>query len=342
MGTGGDAGTSVFFNPQQAGMGEVTPADELMHWECCEETEHPGLVETQWFGFSVPEHDIDVLTYLWAHPNIKLISGGVWGWQGIKRDTLASEMFDMQNFIPDELVREGDLDDYRLDCGYRVEILEPLQKVRIRYDDESRRNSFDVTLTAIMPPAPVASGKHFDQAVRTEGKLLLRGKPYEVNGFHMRDRSWGETRPETARAVPPIYYSVPVFGEDLVVHVTAVDDPDRDPAWRGMFSWDGEMAAEYNRGWIWRDGELFAVEEVSVQTAWDAATGHVTGQSIELTDSGGRELEVRGTVTAACPWHTYPNMRAEICLTRWECEGRTGWGDLQAIAWNDFLHQLMG
>ncbi len=46
--------------------------------------------------------------------------------------------------------------------------------------------------------------------------------------------------------------------------------------------------------------------------------------------------ELTGTITAACHWNTGPNVDMSISLTRWECRGRTGYGDTQAASWTDF------
>lgn len=336
------AGTSVFFNPHRPGFGQVTEADERMHWDACTEIDDPALIETQFLGFNVPEHDIAVFTYLRAHPNLKLLSSGVWGWQGVKPDQLASEMFDIRDYIPDEPLREGGLEALRLDSGYRVDVLEPLERIRIRYEDASRQNSFDVTATAVMPPAVTSNGRHFEQAMRTEGRLVLRGRAHDVAGFHMRDRTWGETRLDAPHHAPPMYWSSPVFGDDFALNVTGVDDPARDPIWHGIYEFDRETAAAYNRGWVWRDGELHGLETSSIRTDWDRATGHPTSQTIDITDSGGREFQLTATITAACGWHYFSNMRVGICLARWECEGRIGWGECQTVAWTDFVHHLMG
>jgi hypothetical protein len=75
---------------------------------------------------------------------------------------------------------------------------------------------------------------------------------------------------------------------------------------------------------------------VSIRTVWDPTTGYMTRQIIELTDIGGREF----TLTATCFWHAWSNLRANIGLARWECDGRVGSGDVQAFAQTDFIRHL--
>jgi hypothetical protein len=336
-----ESNSSFFMNQQAAGFGSYTPDDELLHREANAAHDDDSVVETQYLGFNVPEADVHVLNYLWAHPNLHVISGGVWGWQGVKRQALAAEMFDMRQFMSDRLLEGGDLADYQLPSGYRVQVLQPLEKIRVSYEDRLRGNAFDVTLTAIMPPAMVASGKHFDQAMRTEGTLLLRGRPYTVGGHTVRDRSWGETRPEGPRNTPPIFWMTAVFDDDFAVHFMGFEDPASSPAWGGIYDPDPALQA-INRGWVWLDGELAGVESVAFSTDWDLTTGHPARQAARVTDSAGRELDLTGTITAACHWNTWSNVNMSICLTRWECRGRTGYGDTQAALWTDFVHGLAG
>jgi hypothetical protein len=335
-----EAGTSVFFNPQQRGLGAAVATDDEMHWDDAAALGEPTAVETQFLGFNVPDANINAFTYLWAHPNLGVVTGGAWAWQGIRPDALTSELFDMRDYLSDGAIREGGLSRLRLENSYRVDVIDPLERIRIRYDDAARGNHFDVTATAVMPPAMVASGKHFDQAMRTEGRLRLRGRDYVVNGFHVRDRSWGETRAETPRQVPPLYWTSPVFGDDFAVNVTGVDDPAADPVWAGLYDFDAEKAAALNRGWVWRDGELHDVVSSSVRTQWDRRSLYPVSQTIDVTDSAGRQFTMTSEVTAACNWHVYSNVRVAFCLARWTCDGRTGWGEIQAVTWTDFLYHL--
>jgi hypothetical protein len=335
-----DGNTSFFMNRQAPGFGSYAPEDDLLHREQNAEHDDDSVVETQFLGFNVPAADMHVVNYLWVHPNLHVVSGGTWGFQGIKGQALSAEMFDMRQFMSDRLLEPGDLADYELPSGYRVQVLQPLEKIRVSYDDPLRGNAFDVTLTAIMPPAMLASGKHFDQAMRTEGRLSLRGRSYAVDGYTVRDRSWGETRPEAPRAAPPVLWMTAVFGDDFAVHFTGFEDPASSPVWREVYEPDPAMQA-VNRGWVWLDGELTGVESVTFSTRWDLGTGHPLGIVGRVVDSAGREFELTGTITAACHWNTWPNVEMSICLTRWECRGRTGYGDTQAAAWTDFTHRLL-
>jgi len=72
--------TSFFMNAQTTGFGNATAADEKMHHEVNSAIDDPALVETQFFSFNVPEHQIMSLCYQWAHPNLRVFGGGPWVW----------------------------------------------------------------------------------------------------------------------------------------------------------------------------------------------------------------------------------------------------------------------
>jgi hypothetical protein len=332
--------TSFFQNAQSPGFGPYTPADDLLHREMNSAVDDPALTETQFLGFSVPEAGIHCLNYLWVHPNLELLTGGVWAWQGVKRHQLAAELFDMRQFMEDEPIRKGDLADFELPMGYRVKVLQPLEKIRIAYDDPSRGNAFDVTLTAIMPPAMVASGKHFDQAMRTEGEITLRGRSHRVDGYTVRDRSWGEVRPENPRAVPPLHWLTGVFDDDFAFHMMGVEDPSSDPIWKEAFP-DGGSLTAINRGWIWRNGELTGLASARLTTRWNVDTGYPVGHTLQLIDTNGFELSLTGTITASCSWSTWSNVNMLISLSRWEHDGRIAWGDSQVATWTDFVYRCL-
>jgi hypothetical protein len=78
--------TSYFMNAQVAdSFGRAHPHDAGIHRDERDRVSDPALVETVFCGFSIPEADIHCLNYVWLHPNLRLMSGGAWCWQGSKR-----------------------------------------------------------------------------------------------------------------------------------------------------------------------------------------------------------------------------------------------------------------
>lgn len=331
--------TSYFMNAQVSdSFGETHAGDEGMHRDARAESSDPALVETVFAGFNVPEADIHCLNYLWLHPNLRLMSGGAWCWQGFKRSQLEAELFDMRDFIPDAAITDGggDLTDVTLPNGYRYQVLEPLEKIRMSYDDPARGNGFDVTLSAIMPTAMLPSNRHFDQVMRSTGTLTLRGEQYTVDGYAARDRSWGEARTEDPTGLSGIHWLVATFGDDYAIHVTGLEDPET-AQWRDRFAEDPALSRAMNRGWVWQDGELRTVASVHIETEWDQAGRRQAAHRVVVVDDSGAEHRLHGQIQAAANWHTWSNVHMSVGLTRWEADGRIGHGDSQMAMWADFV-----
>lgn len=334
--------TSYFMNAQVAdSFGEAKPSDEGMHREARTEVIDPGLVETVFGGFSVPEADIHCLNYIWLHPNLRVMSGGAWCWQGFKPLQQQCELFEMRDFVPDTAITDagGDVTDVTMPNGYRYEVLEPLQKIRMSYDDPARGNSFEVTQTAVMPIAMLPSNKHFDQVMRSEGTLTLRGEQYTIDGYAVRDRSWGEARTEDPAGASGIHWLMAMFGDDYAVHVTGLEDPET-AQWRDRFPEDPAMSEAMNRGWVWKDGSLRTVTSARIETEWDAAARRQAAHQVVVVDDSGEEHRLSGEIRACSSWNTWSNVHMSVGLTRWESNGRIGHGDSQIAMWTDFVRAV--
>ncbi|OBH11044.1 hypothetical protein [Mycobacterium sp. E1747] len=336
--------TSYFMNAQVAdSFGSTHPGDEGMHRLERDRISDPALVETVFCGFSVPEADIHCLNYVWLHPNLRLMSGGAWVWKGIKQTQLEAELFDMRDFVPDRSITDdgGDLLDVTLPNGYRYQVLEPLERIRMSYADPHRGNAFDVTATAVMPPAMLPSNRHFDQMMRTSGTVTLRGEELRVDGYSIRDRSWGEARTEDPTGLSGIHWLVAMFGDDYAVHVTGLEDPST-AQWRNRFDEDAGLSQKMNRGWVWRDGRLLTVTSARIETEWDTTGRRQAAHRVVVIDETGAEHRLHGEIRAAAPWHTWSNVHMSIGLARWECDGRVGHGDSQVAMWTDFVRAAFG
>jgi hypothetical protein len=319
---------SYFGRAQPVGFGAYCADDELLHRDYIDQIKDAALTETQMINFSVPDARIHSVNYIWHRPHMRLITGGVWAWQGVKTIGLSSELFDIRNYPDDPLVA-GDLDDFTLACGYHVEVLTPMEKVRITYEDAAVGNAFDVTLTATMPPAMLVNGKHFDQAMRARGVVRLRNSAYAVDSWSIRDRSWGEARREDPTWMPPMYWISAVFSDDLAFHAVGLDGPTPEPSWYGRLDWDGARTTAINRGWVWRSAELTPLTTINITTEIDHRTGYPTAQLLELTDHYGHQYRLTGSVTAASNWSVWSNFSMRPSLTRWEFDDKVGTGEIQ-------------
>jgi hypothetical protein len=330
---------TAFWEAKNVSFLTATPDCDLLHPAARDTNRSPTLTETQFFGFSVPEENIHALTYMWHHPNLGVVSGGAWVWQGIKSHVLASELFNWTSFASEDVLA-NDLWDCRFDNGYHVQTIEPLKRHRLRYADEARQNAFDIELEALMEPMLLQTGMHFEQAMRARGELTLRGKTYQVDCTHVRDRSWGQGRSEQHAPSPPIDWMTGVFSDTFMFGCTAYDHPDLNPDWTGHLEVPGGDPTK--GGWVYRDGTLIPVVATRKRVHNDYATLVPTTAEMVMTDAAGHDYEIHGQVVSANRFAVWPNMDTWICLARWECEGQTCYGDLQQVQWHDYIREFLG
>jgi hypothetical protein len=329
----------AFWEQKNTDFGAVTPGLDLLHPEFGERDSNPELTETQYLGFNIPEKDIHALCYIWHHPNLGVVTGGVWAWQGVKSNSLACEIFDFLTYVDDKCLA-NDLHDYELPNSYGVQVVEPLKKLRMRYSDPYRGNAIDVDFTAMMEPMVLSTGMHFEQGMKTSGTVTFAGVDHVVDAFTVRDRSWGQARREVHVDAPPMGWMTCVFGDDFAFGASAFDSEDTNPEWKGVMTIPGGDPTR--GGWILRGGELVPVVSTVKRTIRNRQTLFPEGVEMTVTDANGRNYEIRGTVTAASNWRTWHNFETVICLVRWECEGRVGYGDHQEVLFHDYIRQFIG
>src|SRR3954470_7661711 len=126
--------TKGFWEAKNTSLVEADPRDEHLHPESREREPGYSLTETQYLGFNIPEHDIHALCHMWHHPNLGVVSGGVWVWQGIKPHPMTCELYGGHDWI-DGAILADDLRHFTMPNSYEVEVIEPLKRLRMRYRD---------------------------------------------------------------------------------------------------------------------------------------------------------------------------------------------------------------
>jgi hypothetical protein len=316
----------------------AAPEDEFLHPVANSLVPGDSVTETQYFGFNIPEKQIDALCYMYHHPHLGVVSAGAWVWRGRKRHNFQSEIFDWVNFENDRCL-DGDLHRVEFANGYRTEVIEPLKRHRIGYADPLRGNSFEIEYDAITPPVLMKRGLHFEQGVRAQGQLTLGGERHAVDCIAFRDRSWGAVRPEAHSPLPPIGWLQCVFSEDFAIAVTACDSLDSDPDWKDVL----QLPAGDNLigGWVWDKGQLSPVAKITKSTQREYDTLFPTTVEASVTDAAGRNYRIRGETVAAGHWQTWMNFSAAYCLDRYECNGQVTHGDFQEVQSLDYVSRFM-
>lgn len=313
------------------GFGSSEPHHEYFQtgWE----SEADSVTQTWYWGFSVPEAAINCFAYCWTHPNLHVVTGGLMIYQGMKPQPLACELFDLRTFNNMDLV--GDGSDIRFPNSMRVEVIEPLQHVRLTFDDPSRETSVDVDIRATAPPLMRSNNRHFEQVMKVTGILILRGKTYVVDCYNVRDRSWGEPRPEDHATLPPYTWVTGAFGEEFAFNLGAHDDPAKNPEWLGTYNLAPETI--FKDGWVQIDGKQRRIARASKITRREFPQCRPLRHEIEMEDTAGRSYVITGDLVAQSGWGGWPNIICHLGLVKWSWEGRTGYGESQEVQWNDYI-----
>lgn len=326
-----------FWEVKNTSFGTAKPEDDFLHLQYRDEITDPALTETQYFGFSIAEENIFGLCYMWHHPNLGVVTGGAWVWQGFKPYSLQCELFDIVTYMSDDCLA-NDLHDFILQNGYRASVIEPLQKFRVRYQDEQQNNAFDIHFEAIIAPMMQSSGLHLEQAMRAKGELTLQGKHYVVNCATVRDRSWGTPRPEHHQDLPPMAWMTAVFNDDFIIGCTAFDSLDSNPDWAGTLEIPGGETVK--GGWVYKDGEMVPIVSAKKKTLRNKDTLFYESLVMELVDSKGRCFNIKGTACASSGWQAWHNFSSVISLSRWECDGLVTYGDHQECFWQHYIRKF--
>jgi hypothetical protein len=292
------------------------------------------LVETSYYGFSIPEENIHCEIYHWAHPKFGVTSGGVMIFRGKKSRAIDADYTNYINFQP----LPDDITDCTYTDGLAIKMVGPSEFV-FSYNDSEANTSFEFTAKGIMPPAFRPTGGHITQAMRTTGTLTLRGQRYDFDSYFTRDRSWGDPRAERRLDIPPIGWHVGAFGDDLAFHVCSFDSANWNPVISEKYPGLAE-GKHHIWGYIWKNGKTLGVKTCEKVTRHgpDGLAPDIV--ELKIIDEYDAVYSLHGTITCALPINVFQNMSSfHFCLTRWVMDGesRVGWGDTQQAVYQDFL-----
>lgn len=331
---------AFYLNKLRGAMGRYDESCDQLHPELAQESSHHAFTETLYFGFNVPKANIDGLCYVIHRPNLGVVEGGVQVFQGVKRSMLASEIFDFRNYMSDKDFVKGNLQSFKLESGLCFERTSGRHEFHLRYDDPARKNTIDLVVTPASEPVVWPNGRHFEQTMKNDGEVVLRGRRYRIDGYHVRDRSWEAARLERPESIPGQAWFFGAKDSSVSFQCTSCDHPDLKPQWQGCF--DVGVERSLLGGWIWMDGEMAFVETARNRVLRNRDTLFPEVIDIDIVDTKGRRIEAHGTITAAAPFFPYLNLRGVFCLVRWETSaGDIMWGEIQDAQFTDFVHMMM-
>ena len=206
----------------------ITRRDEYFH----ERSDDPHWNESGWFSFMVPERRLSGMVYCYHRPNMGYSTGGFAAWDptGDRYDDCL--WYDLEQISP--LAARTEMFDFTLPSGLTVACVEPLHEYRLHYKDDG----CDVDFTwrrarpPYSPPLPASQSQwgrnHYDQIGRMTGRVEVDGETIDVDGWSMRDHSWGPrkvAKDQRGRFV----WAIASENDAFLVWASAAQPPDRDP-----------------------------------------------------------------------------------------------------------------
>ena len=300
--------------------------------------------ETNWFGMMfIPEKQIQFDTYVWAHPNMRVVYSGLYAARGRVKDQLCADYFDYRCWLP---MMTGNLDNYRLENGLSVKILKPLMTYQLDYVDAARGLEMHVIWDGIMPPVPFPMGEHLEQAGRVTGKLKLNGETHQVDCISIRDHSWVR-RPENPKlGRRPMGYVACGFDDGSAFCFTISD---------GNYQYDGvtneappwlEQADKPKMElvpfcWLYKDGAHRQIRKADLRVNRDANGWEPVTFELDFIDDHDEEYQVRGETVNFYPMHWMQNNMITCCLSKFDCNGQKAWGAFYESMEQDVIRKLL-
>jgi hypothetical protein len=315
----------------------MNPQDDFMH----PVRDEPAWSESYYFNFCDPRTQVGMFTRMGFRP------GDGWA-DGLHVVYLGGDHLLFTYSRRDLPQVEDDL----TVGGLSLERVEPFKRWRVSYEGPAqevadgailvtrRRErpegwftpaelSMSVDFEALGEPFYSAEGVrgHFEQAGRVHGKIRSGDKVWDVDGYGVRDKSWGPRSWKAADgsggtgAAP----SAPVgpfatwfsanWGAGLAFGGGAGSDG------------KGNMRGE---GWLQRDGKNVRLRELRVlDSTYRPGSILHTRLRLELVPEEGEALPVDCTVVGMCPTKIPQQTGATFvneALARFDCKGQTGWG----------------
>ena len=237
--------------------------------------------------------------------------------------------------------------------GLKIEVVEPFKRLRLTYDGKvcllerpfemahpgkAFRDNPQVDCAIVLDYEGVspmfggetvrADGKprddvdpeksfaraHYEQHVAARGRFVVAGETHEVDGYGLRDKSWG---PRYWSAINWYRWCPMNFGRDFGMMLSVVT---------------GETTPREG-GMVFRDGVYDLISECKIDTDWDEH-GYQTGLRAKVKTRAGKAYEVEGKVLSLIPLRnrrTTPDgkeltTRITEGMTQYRCNGMVGYG----------------
>lgn len=292
--------------------------------------------ETNFFGFYIPEERLLGSIYTVARAGTGACVSDINIHGSLSSDRLEVLHTDIAQHLP---MPESFLD-YRLPNGLHVKAVNAPRDYRIDY---VARNGTEIHLdyVGLMDPFDIhdksmnvrAQGNstaqaansgfgagysgHFDQTSHVKGELVMGGRRFAIDCVDTMDHSWG---PRAEYNMKTMCWMHAHFGTDLAVHLILQFKP--------FAPRDRQYALAH--GYVLRDGKVHSAVEATARADRMGLQG--VAMEVDVTDSSGRTLAIRGGAIVGAPWPCYLCLHPYNVLHRWvTAEGRVGYGVAQDV-----------
>ncbi len=232
--------------------------------------------------------------------------------------------------------------------GLRFDVLEPAERLRTAYDGRAlslaeprdmadpRRAfennplvavAFDLVHEAVGPmygerkdsgendkPAEEQfAAAHSEQHMRVTGTVAIEGEPVEIDGFGLRDHSWG---PRYWQALHCYEWLTLNFGPDLGAMITRIQ---RDPE-----GTDVKLGGVLVRG-----DSVEKITDATIDVEYETGKPYHKSLSVDFETAGGERLHLDGRVLGFIPLRNRREGRTTYIgegMTEWTLGDRTGYG----------------
>ena len=315
------------------------PEDDRFH----RRNDDPYWNESSWISFMVPQHNINGMVYFYHRPNMSHSAGGPVLWDGNGEEIYDCLYWDWDTVQP--LPPGCDMNDFTLENGLTVELVEPLKELKLRYKRQvgykPEECELDLTWRAIMEPQEMKrtekgeinpgildwlvdegvgelSVAHWEQPGRITGTVRVNDQTYEVDCFSIRDHTWG---PRPLHDMPRGGYLWGIESDRDHFLVCAISDlpHEKDPI-------EGTTEPVV-AGWYMKDGVKGNLVSGTRRCVERGPDGRPLREVVDAVDDLGRELHVEGGNRTWMKWTGYSHLYIWWGLAEWNYNGRTALGE---------------
>ena len=305
----------------------LEPRDELMH----ENTGEPNFNESMYFNFFDTSERIGGFVRIGNRPNERYAETTVCVYEPggpVLFNFKRAEIADNSRFEAGGMRFGVETPFEKLHASYHGKACRLTDPLAMREPGRAFKEnpfvpvSLDLAITGVGPmfggePTEHREGDmefargHYEQHHRATGALEIDGRRYAIDGFGLRDHSWG---PRSWQA--PAYYRwlTANFGDDfgfMGSHIVRQD------------------GGETRGGFVHRGRELVLVRDLEIETEWKGPEKLHDRIRATLRCADGKDLVVEGRVLSMIPLRNRRDgkvTRISEGMTEWTCEGRTGYG----------------